>query len=90
MSAAVVIWMMEKDFINAVDIYHALATDSSESGANVDVMAKKNDCRDIMVHCFILIHYGFGGRGGCCGPMWVMAPSILRFSRSHTMMHHGR
>jgi len=47
MSAALVRWMMEKDFINAVDIYHALATKSSESGANWDVMAKKKDPAEI-------------------------------------------
>jgi len=34
MSAALVRWTMERDLINAADIFHALATDSNEAGAN--------------------------------------------------------
>jgi hypothetical protein len=41
MSAALVRWTMKKDLTNAVDIFHVLATDSSEPGANWDVTAKR-------------------------------------------------
>jgi hypothetical protein len=47
MLAALVRWTMEKDLINAVDIFHPLATDSIEPGANWDVTAKRKDSAEI-------------------------------------------
>jgi hypothetical protein len=47
MSAAFVRWTVEKDLISAVDIFHALATDSSEPGANWDMTAKRKDSAEI-------------------------------------------
>ena len=47
MSAALVRWTMEKDLINAVDIFHALATYFSEPRVNWDVTAKRKDSAEI-------------------------------------------
>jgi len=38
---------MEKDLTNAVDIFHTLATDSTEPGAYWDVTVKRKDCAEI-------------------------------------------
>ena len=38
---------MEKDLTNAVDIFHNVATDSSEPGADWDVTVKRKDSAEI-------------------------------------------
>jgi len=38
---------MEKYLTNAVDIFHTLATDSSEPGTNWEVMVKRKDSAEI-------------------------------------------
>ena len=47
MSVAFVRWTMQKVLINAADIFHSLATNSSEPGAGWDMTAKRKDSAEI-------------------------------------------